>query len=121
VNVKDHTNKGCLVVGVCYRLPDQGELVDEAFLFQLQEATRLHVLIPMGNFNHMDVCWESYTAGCEQSRRLLECSEYNIQILDKPTRGEALLDLVLISADELIKRLRLEAVWAAVTRPWLSL
>ena len=52
VRVKDHNNKGHLVVRVYYRPPDQGEPVDEAFLLQLQEVSCLHALILMGDFNH---------------------------------------------------------------------
>lgn len=60
----------------------------------------------MGYVSHPDVCWEHNTAGCKQSRTPLECLEDNllVQVLDKPTRGEALLDLVLASAEELIKQ-----------------
>jgi len=58
----------------------------------------------MGNFNHLDVCWVSKTVHCMQFRRLLESVEDNflIQVLDRPNREEALLDLVLTNADELI-------------------
>lgn len=38
VKVRDQANKGNFVVGVYYRLPDQGEEVDEQFVLQLQEA-----------------------------------------------------------------------------------
>ena len=41
VKIEDRSSKGHLVVGVCYRPPDQGEPVDEAFLLQLQEARKL--------------------------------------------------------------------------------
>ena len=56
----------------------------------------------MGGFNHPGVCWENNTASCMWSRRLLECIENNfpIQLLDKLSRREALLDLVLTSADK---------------------
>jgi len=40
-----------------YRLPDQGEPVDEAFLLQLQEASRSEFLILIGDFKHPDVYW----------------------------------------------------------------
>ena len=35
VKIKDRSSKGYLVVGVCYKPPDQGEPVDETFLLQL--------------------------------------------------------------------------------------
>ncbi|KAK4810519.1 LOW QUALITY PROTEIN: hypothetical protein QYF61_004482, partial [Mycteria americana] len=84
--------------------PDQGEPVDEEFLLQLQEASRSQALILLGDFNHPDICWKSSTASCKQSRRLLECIEDNFltQVIDSPTRGEALLDLLLTNTDELI-------------------
>lgn len=45
-------------------------------------ALHLQVLILMGhfNFNHLDVCWESNTVGCKQSRRLLGCTEENFYL-----------------------------------------
>lgn len=54
----------------------------------------------------MDVCWESNTAGYKESRRLLKCREatFLVQILNKPARSEVVLDLVLTSVEELIKR-----------------
>ena len=61
---------------------------------------------------------------CKRSRRLVESTDDNflVQVVDRPTRGEVLLDLLLTNAEEVtIKALRLEAAWAAVTMPWLSL
>jgi len=55
VKIKDWSSKGHLVVGVCYRPPDQGEPVDEAFLLQLQEVSCSRALVLMGDFNHMDI------------------------------------------------------------------
>jgi len=42
-------------VGVYYRLPDQEESTDEAFLLQLQEASCSQVLVLLGDFNHTDI------------------------------------------------------------------
>lgn len=39
VKIAGWTNEGDLVVGICYRLPDSGEPVDEVSLLQLQEAS----------------------------------------------------------------------------------
>ncbi|KAJ7415207.1 hypothetical protein BTVI_38929 [Pitangus sulphuratus] len=92
------------MVGVYCMSPDQGEPVYETFLLQLQEAFCSQAIL-MGDFNHLDVCWESNTAGCKKSRKLLECINDNflVQVLEKPNRGEALLNLVLTNADELTK------------------
>lgn len=97
-------SKGLLLVKVYYRPLDQGKPVTEALL-QLQEASNLQAFFLMGNFNHPNGCWEINTVNCKQSKRILESIEDNflVQVLDRPTRNEALLDLVLTNAGEIIK------------------
>ena len=58
-----------------------------------------------GDFNHPDICWKDHTASCKRSRRLVESIDDNflVQVVDRPTRGEALLDLLLTNAEEIIK------------------
>ena len=46
--VKNQSSKGHLVVGVCYRPPDQEETVDEVFLLQQQEVSCLQAVVLMG-------------------------------------------------------------------------
>jgi len=65
------------VVGVYYRPPDQRETVDEAFLLQVQKASRLQALVLLVDFNHLEICWKSSTVSYRQSRRVLECVEDN--------------------------------------------
>jgi len=62
----------------------------------------------MGVFNYPSVYWESNTAGCKQSRRLLEYAEDNflVQLLGRPIKGEMLPDLGLINA-EIIKEVKI--------------
>ncbi|KAF4803712.1 hypothetical protein TURU_013810 [Turdus rufiventris] len=76
VRIRDRGNKGNLA-GVYYRLPSQGEPIDKAFLLQLQETSYSQGLILLRDFNYPDICWESSTVSCRQSRRLLECMEDN--------------------------------------------
>ena len=63
----------------------------------------------MGNFNHPDICWENTTESCKQSWRFLKSFEdhFLVQILDRPTRGVALLKLVLTTAEEIIKAVKI--------------
>jgi len=97
-------NKGNLVVGVYSRPPDQGEPIDEAVFLQLQEASCSQSIVLLRDFNHPDICWKSGTESGGQSRRLLECIEEDFlsQLIDSPTQGDAILDLMLTSASELI-------------------
>ncbi|GAB0207491.1 hypothetical protein GRJ2_003214800 [Grus japonensis] len=104
VKISRQTNMGAVVLGICYRLPDQEEVVDEAFFKQLEEASHLQALALMGNFNHPDIYWKDNTAGLEQSRRFLKCTDDNFltQVIEGPTRKGALLDLTLTNKEELV-------------------
>jgi len=77
VRIRDQGNKGNLVVGAYYRLPDQGEPTDEAFFLQLQEASYSLCFILLGDFSCPSICWKCSMVSCRQSRRLLECIEDN--------------------------------------------
>ncbi|PKU35646.1 egf-like repeat and discoidin i-like domain-containing protein 3 [Limosa lapponica baueri] len=109
VRIRDRGNKGNLVVGVYYRPPDQGEPIDEAFLLQLQKASRSQSLVLLGDFSHPDICWKSSTASCIQSRRFLECigDKFLSQAIDSPTRGDAILDLMATKVSELINDIQI--------------
>jgi len=80
------------------------KLIDEEFFLQLQEASRLQALVLLGDFNYPNICWKSNTASCRQSSRLLECIEDNFlsQVISTPTRGDAILHLVVTNASELV-------------------
>jgi len=104
VRIRDPGDTGNLVVGVYYRPPNQEEPTDEAFLLQLQDAPRSQAFIPLGDFKPPNICWKSSTASCRQSRRLLEHIENNFLslVIDSPTRGDAVLDLLVTNASKLI-------------------
>jgi len=72
------------VVGVYYRLINQGEPADQVFLLHLQETWYLQSLILLGEFSHPDICWKSSMVSCGQSRKFLKCIEDNFlsQVID---------------------------------------
>ena len=53
----------------------------------------------MGDYNYPEIRWKNNTAAHMSSIKFLECIEdcFLIQMLDVPTRNEALLDLLLTS------------------------
>lgn len=83
-----------IVVGVCYRLPNQDEEGDEIFYKQLGEVSQLLALVLMGDFSLPVVCWKYNTAERKQSRRFLDCVEDNFltQLVSEPTREGSPLD-----------------------------
>lgn len=103
------------------QVSDQGEPLGRAATGSLV-LTNSH---PDGGFQpSRNLLGKQYRAGCKQFRRFLECikGKFQIQVLDKPMREEALVDLLLTNTNEPIQGLRLEAAWAVVvTMPWLSL
>ena len=97
------------MAGDYYRPPDEGEPIDKVFLIQLQEASCSQALVLLGDFNHLNNCWKSSTASCRQSRRLLECTEdkFLSQVIGSPTRGNVIMDLMVMIASELIGEIRI--------------
>ena len=97
VRVRGWDNKGSLVIGFHYKQPDQAEPADEAFFLQLQKTWWSQTLVLQRDFSNPDICWKSSTARSRWSKRLLECIKDNFlsQVLDSPTRGVAVLDLLI--------------------------
>ncbi|KAK4815560.1 hypothetical protein QYF61_004077 [Mycteria americana] len=104
VRIRGKANKADIVVGVCYRPPNQDEETDELFYKQLGEASRPLALVLVGDFNLLDVCWKYNTAERKQSRRFLECVADNFltQLVSDPTREDAPLDLLFTNREGLV-------------------
>jgi len=103
VRIRDRDNKGNLVVGVYYRPPSHRSLLTKPFT----PATGGFVLVPqlvlLGDFNHPNLCWKISKMSCRQSGRLPDCMDNNFlgQVIDSPTRGCAILDLLVTNTREL--------------------
>ena len=104
VRIRGKANKADIVVGVCYRPPNQDEETDELFYKQLGEASRSLALVLVGDFNLPDVCWKYNTAERKQSRRFLECVADNFltQLVSEPTREGNPLDLLIVNREGLV-------------------
>ncbi|KAK4823680.1 hypothetical protein QYF61_005651 [Mycteria americana] len=104
VRIRGKANKADIVVGVCYRPPNQDEETDELFYKQLGEASRSLALVLVGDFNLPDVCWKYNTAERKQSRRFLErvADNFLTQLVSEPTREDAPLDLLFMNREGLV-------------------
>ncbi|GAB0209859.1 hypothetical protein GRJ2_003451600 [Grus japonensis] len=116
VRIKGRAGTGDIIVGVCYRPPDQGDRADEALYRQIGAASRSQALVLMGDFNHPDICWRDNAAECKQSRKFLECVDDNflLQVTEEPTRRGAMLDLVLTNKEGLVGECEAQG------QPWLQ-
>ncbi|GAB0209359.1 hypothetical protein GRJ2_003401600 [Grus japonensis] len=110
VRIKGRAGAGDIIVGVCYRPPDQGDRADEALYRQIGAASCSQALVLMGAFNHPDICWRDNTAGHKQSRKFLECIEdiFLLQVTEEPMRRGAVLDLVVTNKEGLVGDVKLK-------------
>ena len=104
VSTRGKSNKADILLGVCYRPPNQDEEVDKTFYKHLTEVSKFLALVLMEDFNLLDICWKCNTADRKQSSMFLECVEDNFltQLVSTPTRGGALLDLLFPNREGLV-------------------
>ncbi|GAB0206658.1 hypothetical protein GRJ2_003131400 [Grus japonensis] len=104
VRIRGKVNKADIMVGVCYRPPNQDEEADDILYRQLGEVSRSPVLVLMGDFNLPDVCWKYNIAERKQSRRFLACVEDNFltQLVSETTREGTPLDLLFVNREGLV-------------------
>jgi len=84
-------------------------------LFSLEKRRALTL---MGDFNHLNICGENSMVSCKQPKKLLESvgDNFLVQLLDRLTRGEALL--VFIYVEDISKDIKTRGSTAIM--PWLS-
>lgn len=63
-----------------------------------------HNLVLRGDLTHPDICWKNSAAAYTSSIKFLECIEdcFLTQMLDVPTRNEALLELLVTNQEKLL-------------------
>ncbi|GAB0182655.1 hypothetical protein GRJ2_000730800 [Grus japonensis] len=110
VRIEVRAGTGDIIVGVCYRPPNQEDQADEALYRQIGAASHSQALVLMGDFNHPGICWRDNTARHKQSRRFLECIDENflLQMTEEPRRRGAMLDLVLTNKEGLVANWKLK-------------
>ncbi|TRZ10882.1 hypothetical protein HGM15179_016231 [Zosterops borbonicus] len=77
VRIKGKAIKADILLGVCYRPPNQEEEMDNLFYKQLENVSGSSVLVFAGDFNLPAICWELNTAEKRQSRKFLESVDDN--------------------------------------------
>jgi len=97
-------NKADILLGICYRPPNQDEEVDEVLCKRLAEVSQLLALVLVRDLNSPDVCWKYNTAERKQPRRFLEyvADNFLTQLVSEPTRGGASLDLLFTNREGLV-------------------
>ena len=64
---------------------------------------------PAGGLQPPRLCWKRSIASCRQGKRFLQCIEDNFlsQVREGPISSDAILDLILTNANELIGNIRI--------------
>jgi len=104
VKLRGKASKADILLGVCYRPPNQDEEADEVFCKRLAEISQLIALVSVGDFDLADICWKHNAAERKQFRRFLECVEDNFlaQLVSEPTMADGLLDLLFTNKERLV-------------------
>lgn len=65
-------------------------------------------MVFMWDFNHPVICWKDNITRFQKSKRLLECAydKFLYQMIQKPTRKCAMLDLVLTSEERVVSNMQ---------------
>ena len=101
------TKEGDTVFGVCYLSPSSIELQIESLNSLLRKATeRYNSIFICGDFNHRTIDWDLLQAE-QEGKQFLDLVQncFLVQHVDKPTRGNNILDLVLSSNENMVENL----------------
>ncbi|RMC22386.1 hypothetical protein DUI87_00700 [Hirundo rustica rustica] len=111
VRIKGKANKADILLGVCYRPPNQEEEVDNLIYKQLGSVSRSSALVLVGDFNLPDICWELNTAEKRQSRKFLECMEdkFLLQLVSRRGKHTAWMSKEVL--EELRNKKRTYQLW----------
>ena len=102
LNVKEGKNK--LVIGLLYRPPNLSKEASNLLWQEIERACRSKHVCIMGDFNYRNIDWEALV-GDQEAEEFLNVVQDNFlrQIINEPTRGNNILDLVLTNREEVIK------------------
>ena len=93
------------LLGVCYRPPDSSVENNEALYSLINKIGRSNVVI-MGDFNYTELRWDNKSK-ISHEHPFINCLNENFleQLVEKPTRGDNILDLVLCSEINIVQNL----------------
>ena len=103
--VKLPGQKNDVIVGVCYRPPDQTIEGDLEMGKQFREVTKKDKVVIMGDFNYPHIDWVNWCSGqAKETGFLDELNDCALeQLVMEPTRGQVTLDLILCGNQDLVR------------------
>ena len=103
LNSKKRSN---IKLGLVYRPPNHPRGLDNELNNFIKEVAAHQDCVILGDFNYPDINWET-SIGHEENTEFLEtiADSYLTQLVEDPTRGDNILDLVFTSDDNLVENL----------------
>ena len=85
------------LLGVFYRPPKSSRDVEERIAKMILDRSESSRVVVMGDFNFTNIDWNSYSSSTLEGSVFVQCVQegFLTQYVDRPTRGETTLDLVL--------------------------
>lgn len=107
VKGREESSKRDVIVGVCYR--PSGREVNEAFFKRTDKLPNCRTWVSWGT-SMIRTYTGKETALNKQPSKFLQCAGDNFDaMLDRPTRAEALLDLLLRNWEELVENVKMQS------------
>ena len=102
-------------LGVVYRPPKLSEENDKILYDEIKSVIKDKNAVICGDFNNPSVNWSTLTADRE-GIRLLELTEeaFLYQIVQTPTRGNNILDLIFMNDSDIIHTCEVGELWGKV-------
>lgn len=103
VDIKVNKNKVGRI-GAFYRPPSQSPELDDQMIGEINRGCTKQAII-LGDFNLSSVNWEIMVGNSHTENKIIENFQdnYLVQVVDKPTRGTKILDLVLTNMEHCVK------------------
>ena len=99
-----------LIIGVCYRPPNVNEEVETQLFAQMERAAEAGTVIIMGDFNYPEIYWSNGTAGTVKGQQFIMLLQDNfmVQLIEAPSRNDALLVLAISNHAERITNVQIK-------------
>uniref|UniRef100_K7F1V5 Endonuclease/exonuclease/phosphatase domain-containing protein n=1 Tax=Pelodiscus sinensis TaxID=13735 RepID=K7F1V5_PELSI len=96
-----------IVLGVCYRPPGSNLDVDRDLFNVFNEVNTYGNCVIMGDFSFPDIAWRTSASNNDRAQIFLDviADEFLHQVVAEPTRGDAILDLVLVRSEDFIEEM----------------
>ena len=106
-------------MGIAYH-PDKGKYITWSRFVSPSRRPNTDSLLLMGDFNLRDIKWSNFAGFTDASQYFITTLEENLlhQLVRKPTRGNNILDLVIIGNLDIVDKVSIECPFSTSNHSW---